>query len=103
MNDEIFHELLESIKDALKELKGDQKEIKKDIGLIKEDLGVHILRTNLLQEDLKYEKEKSEEKFEAVDEDSKSIWKNINYAKGGIAFLGLLLTVVTILALFHKI
>lgn len=103
MDDIVFHELLEGIKEVLGDLKTDQKEIKQDISLIKEDLKVHIYRTDLLEDKQKLEEEKNEEKFKDVAKESKSVWKHINYAKGAIGLLGLLLTIFTILSLFHKI
>lgn len=103
MEDEIFHEILDSIKDALKELRTDQKEIKKDISLIKEDVAVHISRTNILQDEVRNSKDKNDEKFKEIIDEFKPIWKHINYAKGGIALIGILSSVVFMLSLFHKI
>lgn len=101
--DEILQELLEAIKDSQKEIKEAQKEIQTDINLIKEDLRVHIYRTNLLEEDLKSQKQENSDNFKKIEEEFKPIYQHINMVKGGAALIGLLLTIFTILSLLKII
>lgn len=103
MNDDVVQEILNAIKDNMKELKEGQKEIQKDIGSIKITqaeqhitLIEHTKRSTANEEEIRLTKELFLEKIEPLKRD--------NYkAKGAIALLGVLLTVLTILALLHKI
>ena len=90
-NPDLFHEILSSIKEVISEVKVDIKEIKEDISDIKLDLNHHILRTNLLEDDQKEQKR-------IVQQLQKDSWK----AKGAMAFFGLILTILGVVALFKK-
>ena len=88
-NTDLFHEILSSIKEVIKDIQTDIKEIKEDISDIKLDVNHHILRTNLLEDD-----QKEQKKIVArLQQDS---WK----AKGAMALIGLILTVLGVVALF---
>lgn len=110
MNDDVVQEILNAIKDNMKELKDGQKEIQRDIGEIKITqaeqhitLVDHTKRSTANEEEIKLAKIEFGKRFDQVDEEFKPIWRHINYVKGGFALLGVLLTVVSILAFFHKL
>lgn len=110
MNDDIVQEILSAIKDSMKDLRDDQREIKQDIKDIKEvqnrqqviqaeqhlTLVEHTKRSDTNEKHVFLLEEKMENELAPI---KKDIWK----AKGALGFLGLLLTIVSILAFFHKI
>lgn len=75
-SDDFVHEILTSIKDVVSDLKSDIKEIKVDISDIKIDVAHHIMRTDLLQDEQKIQKD-------IVNQLQKDAWK----LKGAIALL----------------
>jgi len=105
MDKQEFYEILEAIKDSLKEVKESTKEMQKDISGIKdsqhemrEDIGIHIYRTNLLEEDLKRQKEDNKEEFKLIKEELEPLKKDNWKLKGAI---GLVLGLAALLELLR--
>lgn len=103
MNDSAIQEILNAIKDNMKELKDGQREIQKDIGEIKITqaeqhitLIDHTKRSTANEEEIRLTKQFFLKELEPIKRDN---WK----AKGAIALLGILLTVVSIIGFFHKV
>lgn len=88
-NDDLLHEILSGIRDVVKDIQSSQKETRQDIAEIKLDVSHHILRTDLLQEEQKEQKVK-------VEQLQKDAWK----LKGAFALVGLLLTILSVFALY---
>src|SRR5260221_5894871 len=93
MDDLVFNELLQGIKDALGELKDSQKEIQKDIGEIKITqaeqhitLVDHTKRRTANEEEIKLVRTDLQRQLEPLKKDN---WK----FKGDLAFLGLIRTI----------
>lgn len=109
-NNDLFHEILSSIKEVIAEVKFDLKEIKHDISEIKMDVNHHILRTDLLQDFQDEQKKKIEhlEKEAATLRDQKAQKEVVDMLlrdswklKGAIAFIGVLITIIGIWATFR--
>lgn len=110
MEDEVVKEILSAIKDSMKELKESQKEIQSDVRDIKEvqnkqqitqveqhlTLVEHTKRSDANEKHTSLLEQKMEAELAPIKRD---IWK----AKGAMALLGILLTILTMLALLHKI
>lgn len=89
---DLLHEVLSSIRDVIKDTRDDIKEIKTDISAIKIDVAHHIMRTDMLQDDQKNQKE-------IVDQLQRDSWR----LKGILGFLGfVLMLLATWGAFFHK-
>lgn len=108
MEDEVFKEILNGIKDAISDLRSDQQEIKQDIKDIKDTqikqqitqveqhltLVEHTKRSDANEKHTSLLEEKLDFELAPIKRD---IWK----AKGALALLGLLLTIIGTFALFH--
>lgn len=110
MDDIVFTELLNGIKEALGELKDSQKEIQLDIKDIKNTqvsqqiiqaeqhltLVDHTKRSTANEEEIKLVRDSLQRQILPLQKDN---WK----MKGALGLLGLILTVITILSLLHKV